>query len=249
MKFLLPSFLLLVLVMASCDVSEPDPPPEKPPPELTGKLVFAADDTNENRQIYTMNADGSNLKQITHGTTASYNPSWGPDGEKIIYTSDKFIIYDVGSAIMVMNDDGSDQRFLYDPNPNDDGPPYPVLGGYARWSSDGSKVAFQKFAMGNGGHDIYVFDTATKQTTRLTTSPYADTSPRWSPNGRQILFYSERDYPDKQGQDIYIMNTDGSSITRLTEVGNVSDAIWSTSEKVAYLEYDSNVSDPPSKRI
>jgi Tol biopolymer transport system component len=53
-----------------------------------------------------------------------------------------------------------------------------------------------------------------------------DSQPVWSPDGRRIAFYSDRvfDLTNADGNvDIYVMNADGSNMTRLTQ-GSVPDA-------------------------
>lgn len=49
---------------------------------------------------------------------------------------------------------------------------------------------------------------------QLTTAPGLDSSPAWSPDGRQIAFTSQRD----GNANIYVMNADGSAQTRLTNM-------------------------------
>lgn len=61
--------------------------------------------------------------------------------------------------------------------------------------------------------DIYTIDTDGKNPTNLTRNPRKDYSPRWSPDGKQIVFVSERD----GNAEIYMMHRDGSGVTRLTE--------------------------------
>ena len=56
-----------------------------------------------------------------------------------------------------------------------------------------------------------------------------DTSPKWSSDGKQIVFSSNRDYvnTDKTyGFDIYIMDSDGSNVVRLTNSGNNTCPDW-----------------------
>ncbi len=52
--------------------------------------------------------------------------------------------------------------------------------------------------------------------TRLTSEPGIDTSPTWSPDGRQIAFVSQRG----GSPQIYVMNADGSAVRRLTYQGS-----------------------------
>ena len=52
-----------------------------------------------NREIYTMNSDGSNPTNISNNDAADYQPSWSPDGTKIAFSSDR----DGNSEIYVMD--------------------------------------------------------------------------------------------------------------------------------------------------
>ncbi len=48
----------------------------------------------------------------------------------------------------------------------------------------------------------------------LTQSPGDDAAPSWSPNGKKILFHSNR-YEDQE--EIYVMRADGSNTVRMTQ--------------------------------
>jgi len=50
----------------------------------------------------------------------------------------------------------------------------------------------------------------------LSDNPVFDAWPRWSPDGRRIVFGSNRE--NKTDYEIYIMNADGSSVQRLTNL-------------------------------
>jgi Tol biopolymer transport system component/uncharacterized protein YjdB len=66
----------------------------------SSKIVFESDRTGR-KEIYIMDADGSNETQLT--TFGAYHPNWGPVGQKIAFSSEK----DGKSAIYVMNPDGT----------------------------------------------------------------------------------------------------------------------------------------------
>jgi len=57
-----------------------------------------------------MNADGSNLMNITNTPTTERDPAWSPDGTMIVYISHREVGFNV--EIYVMNADGTDQRRL-----------------------------------------------------------------------------------------------------------------------------------------
>ncbi len=57
-----------------------------------------------------MNADGTRLTRLTNNPAREANPSWSPDGSKIVFWSDR----DGNNEIYVMNANGTEQRRLTD---------------------------------------------------------------------------------------------------------------------------------------
>src|SRR6266550_2376023 len=89
-----------------------------------------------------------------------------------------------------------------------------------------SKIAFTTNRDGNT--QIYLMNANGSEQTRLTNDGSNDEHPRWSPNGAEILFQSDRDSPTTGYMDIYVMNANGSAQTRLTaSVADDSAASWS----------------------
>jgi Tol biopolymer transport system component len=61
-----------------------------------------------------------------------------------------------------------------------------------RWSFDGKKVAFSAWREG-GMRDIYIYERETGKTIRATADRFLDSEPSWTPDGRWVLFSSDRD--------------------------------------------------------
>jgi Ca2+-binding RTX toxin-like protein len=82
------------------------------------------------------------------------------------------------------------------------------------WSPDGTRLVFERCCDG-GTSDIYTIDVASRVETALTGPSTQDFDPSWSPDGTRIAFVSFE--PSERNIDIWVMNADGSSPTRLTD--------------------------------
>ena len=58
--------------------------------------------------IYVMDADGDNVKQLTKGDDRSRGPAWSPDGKKIIFS--RGAANNTGSALFMMDADGGESQ-------------------------------------------------------------------------------------------------------------------------------------------
>ena len=73
-------------------------------------------------------------------------------------------------------------------------------------SPDGSKIVFELLG------DIYSIPMAGGKATRLTSGQAFDAQPHYSPDGKSIVFVSDR----SQSDNLWIMNADGSNVHALT---------------------------------
>ena len=163
---------------------------------IISKIAF---DSNRdgNRELFLMNADGSNQTRLTNNNSDEFHPSLSPDGSTIAFVSNR----DGNTEIYIMNLDDSTQTRLTN-NFSEDWLPL--------WSPDGSKFLFCSNRDGNW--EIYVMNSDGSNQTRYTNHPANDWLHSWSPDGSKIAFLSRRDGND----EIYIMNADGSEKTNIT---------------------------------
>jgi TolB protein len=160
-------------------------------------------------ELWVMDWDGDNPKQLTKHGAIALAPAWSPDGRKMVFTS-----YLRGKpALFVLTPHEGYLRLLWDQG---------GVNSSASFSPDGEKIVFASSVDGNT--DIYSMFVEGGKPRRLTTARGIDTQPSWAPNGRQIAFTSTR----SGSPQIYLMDADGSNVRRLTFDGGFHDeATWS----------------------
>lgn len=148
------------------------------------QLAYVSDHTGM-PQIFIMNSDGSNPLQITNLTFGACQPSWSPDGERLVFTSPCSQRQDdyPGANLYIINSDGSNLTLLETGAEGNFDP---------AWSPDGTRIAFT--SLRDGSRQIYVLTLGNNQVTRLTgvsrdvRLPDWSMQPAWSPSGTQIVF-------------------------------------------------------------
>jgi Tol biopolymer transport system component/DNA-binding winged helix-turn-helix (wHTH) protein len=167
----------------------------------SGRIAFN-DKPAGNSEIFTINADGSGLQNLTNEPLSDSNPVFSPDGSEIIFARDFY-----GKARLYrMNLDGTNQRRLTEK----DG--YEMNGTF---SPDGSLFAFaaDRVDADSRGLDIFLLGFKNpNEEKRLTNRRFHDVAPAFSPDGKRIAFASNAD----GNFEIYLMNADGTGLFRLT---------------------------------
>jgi TolB protein len=180
-----------------------------------GKIAFVST-RDGNREIYIMNADGSNPLNLTNNPAEVSNPPWSPDGKRIAFTSNRD---DWAGRIYVMNTDGSSPVKLADERG----------GNHLAWSPDGKYIVTE-----DGNSELFIMNADGSNRKNLTKSTSGYT-PAWSPDSKRIVYVSSRNW----NFDIYAMNPDGTYQTVLTRhVANDSDPVWSPDGKFIAFSSD-----------
>ena len=107
-------------------------------------------------------------------------------------------------------------------------------------SPDGATIAFVVTVMdmgaNRGASDIWLVPARGGEPRRLTSSPAADTTPRWSPDGRSIAFISAR----SGSSQVWTIDTNGGEAVQVTRISTgASGVIWSP--KGTHLAFVSSV--------
>lgn len=168
------------------------------------KIAMSCDRSGK-KDIYIMNFDGSDVKQVTHHRSIAFAPAWSPDGSRIVYSLynrhkgniKNIDLYEFdfakSSYKMLSNRKGINSGAAYHP--------------------DGRRIALTMSFLGNP--EVFMLDPSVGSVTRLTKSFGFDVDPAWNSDGSKMAFVSSRSGKPM----VFSMNADGSNVTRLTYAG------------------------------
>jgi TolB protein len=173
-----------------------------------GQSIVFVSTRDGDPEVYVMDRDGAGARRLTTSPGRDAHPAWSPDGSTIAFQSPR---QDGHTRIFVMKADGTGQRAITS-----------NIGfcGVPAWSPDGRRLAFQcteDLARVHAGAPwkLYVVDLAGGPMQPLTTGEGNDQVPHWSPDGAQILFYSDRSGIDQ----LYTVAAAGGAPKPITSAG------------------------------
>lgn len=203
------------IIYASTHLVDEDCPA---PPDRSKGYVWQLYDSFD---IFSANADGSDLKRLTSSGKYDAEATVSPKGDKIVFTSTR----DGDPEIYVMNIDGSNQTRLTFQKGYDGG---------AFFSLDGSKIVFrasrpkteeelkdyEELALSGLFRpsilELYIMNADGSDIRQITNFGKASFAPFLHPDGKRIIFSSNINSEKGRNFDLYLINIDGTGLEQIT---------------------------------
>jgi len=154
--------------------------------------------------LWLMDSDGKNRRQLTSGDVQDFAPRWTPDGKSVLFVSNRRNgRWDIWSV----NTDGSSLNRITETEGNTglwERSHYPFP------TPDGKGMVFIIYKKSHGS--VWSMDMESGSMKRITSGGFGDDFPMVSPDGKEIVFKSTR-----QGNgDIWSIDSSGKNYRRLT---------------------------------
>jgi len=167
---------------------------------LAGTKIYYTSNRTGNKEIWSMDWDGNNQKQITHLRSTSNFPDVSADGTRLAFTT----YATPQPSIFVLSLETGRQLVFYNQKASMNGTP--------AFTPDGQRLLFTSSAISAGGQ-IFISEVNGQNPRLLSGSRSIEVSPKVNPKtGNEIVFVSGRGGPAQ----IYRMNLDGADVVRLT---------------------------------
>lgn len=155
----------------------------------TGEYIVFCSDRRGDPDLFIMKADGSDARLLVGQKGYEGGPFFSPDGKRVIYRADRQL--NDYLQLYVINVEGTGERQL-----TRDGP---VVNWAPFWHPNGRVAAFATSLHGHRNYEVYLLDIDSGRSTRATYSPAFDGLPVFSPDGRRMMWTSQRG-PDGSSQ-------------------------------------------------
>ena len=191
-----------------------------------GRIVFVSSRDGQFNKLWVMNANGSAQTQLSFGLGNGTDPSWSPDGERIVFVSNPVPGSDV-THIALMDRHGQATRNITTE---------PGEYRHPQFSPDGTQVLFSK-RIGTRETELFVIGSDGGEQRHLPMPLNVDPGdvasfdqPTWAPDGLTIAFWVWRKSEQRSPNNghIYRAGIDGQHLEMLTDgVGRNGDPAWS----------------------
>ena len=172
------------------------------------------------KEIWMMDYDGANQHAVTHLGSISISPRVSPDNSRLAFATLGKYGFQLKMYSLLLG------RYVNFPSgaASSESP---------AWAPSGNEIAYA--AAPDGSFDIWVADSNGNLGRRITNFRRGSSSPTYNPKtGAQIAFISDRTGLPQ----LYLMNSDGSSVQQMTDGGYASSPSWSPNGQFVAFAWD-----------
>jgi TolB protein len=177
---------------------------------LAGSRVYFVSDRTGHKEVWVMDYDGSNQRQLTFYKSIAIQPAVSPDGTKLAFTS-----FDKGTPRIVLLDTNTGRTLpFYNQEAS--------LNATPNFSPDGKEIYYSSTAAGKEAQ-IYAANLNGTNFRRIGVAKAIQVEPKVNPkNGSQVAFVQ-----GPKNQQVFVMNREGANLERLTNgEGEASNPAW-----------------------
>jgi Tol biopolymer transport system component len=152
-------------------------------------------------EIFVMDADGTNVQQLTFNSFEEHDPAWAPHGDRIAFAGEQGVnlTFADGSVVSKITAEVPLRR--------------------PTWAPNGRKLAFSSGPNPRlKSSQVYLVNLNGTGLRKLTNAPGGAAEPDWSPNGKTIVFTAGKP------ADLFAMPSGGGKARRLTRTKGVESA-------------------------
>ncbi|MDD2921521.1 MAG: hypothetical protein PHQ36_04475, partial [Anaerolineales bacterium] len=212
-----------VLIEPETATATPSPDVSVTPIGGAGQIAYASNRAGV-PQIYLADLASNVAFQVTNLPEGACQPSWSPDGAKLVFTSPCKGMDEVypNAGLYLVNADGSGLMPISTVPGGDFDPD---------WSPDGKSIAFT--SLRTGQMEIFILNVADQSVTQITkgATDFESRQAAWSPDGSKFAYAVKR----FRVYQIWMMNADGTDQKQIVRSGtNFSDYLptWSRDGKL-----------------
>jgi TolB protein len=178
-----------------------------------GRTLVVSIERRNGHDLFEYDLRFRTMRQLTSHPADDTEPSYSPDGEKIVFSSTR----SGSSQLYVMNAEGSDETSRISFGEGRYNTPV--------WSPRGDLIAFTKQYQGRFMLGVIEADGSGRE--RILYEGFFVDSPAWSPNGRVVLFTRGDQSANGTQYSIWSVDLAGFNLRRLAINGQSSDPAWS----------------------